>query len=95
MCRFTEAQARAFMLLHVFLHELGHHRMCKYLDIQAERPKHASCTEAGGSVSVEFDPSRSPGRCAGTRPGETKLPVSGARRPGQNGFRETFGMPGV
>jgi hypothetical protein len=23
--RFTEAQARAFMLLHVFLHELGHH----------------------------------------------------------------------
>jgi hypothetical protein len=24
-CRFTEAQARAFMLLHVFLHELGHH----------------------------------------------------------------------
>jgi hypothetical protein len=25
MCRFTEAQARAFMLLHVFMHELGHH----------------------------------------------------------------------
>ena len=25
MCRFTEAQARAFMLLHVLLHELGHH----------------------------------------------------------------------
>jgi len=25
MCRFTEAQARAFMLLHVFIHELGHH----------------------------------------------------------------------
>jgi hypothetical protein len=25
LCRFTEAQARAFMLLHVFLHELGHH----------------------------------------------------------------------
>jgi hypothetical protein len=24
-CRFTEAQARAFLLLHVFLHELGHH----------------------------------------------------------------------
>ena len=24
-CRFTEEQARAFMLLHVFLHELGHH----------------------------------------------------------------------
>ena len=24
-CRFTEAQARAFMLLHIFLHELGHH----------------------------------------------------------------------
>lgn len=24
-CRFTEAQARAFMLLHVFMHELGHH----------------------------------------------------------------------
>lgn len=25
LCRFTESQARAFMLLHVFLHELGHH----------------------------------------------------------------------
>jgi hypothetical protein len=25
LCRFTENQARAFMLLHVFLHELGHH----------------------------------------------------------------------
>lgn len=25
MCRFTESQARAFMLLHVFMHELGHH----------------------------------------------------------------------
>ena len=25
VCRFTEAQARAFMLLHVFVHELGHH----------------------------------------------------------------------
>jgi len=25
MCRFTEAQARAFTLLHVFMHELGHH----------------------------------------------------------------------
>src|SRR5580704_1934133 len=25
MCRFTEAQACAFMLLHVFMHELGHH----------------------------------------------------------------------
>jgi hypothetical protein len=25
ICRFTEAQARAFMLLHVFMHELGHH----------------------------------------------------------------------
>lgn len=24
-CRFTIAQARAFTLLHVFLHELGHH----------------------------------------------------------------------
>ena len=25
LCRFTETQARAFMLLHVFMHELGHH----------------------------------------------------------------------
>jgi ribosomal protein L19 len=24
-CRFTEAQARAFLLVHVFMHELGHH----------------------------------------------------------------------
>jgi hypothetical protein len=26
LCRFTESQARAFVLLHVFLHELGHHQ---------------------------------------------------------------------
>jgi len=25
VCRFTEQQARAFVLLHVFMHELGHH----------------------------------------------------------------------
>jgi hypothetical protein len=25
LCRFTEPQVRAFMLLHVFMHELGHH----------------------------------------------------------------------
>ena len=25
VCRFTEAQAKAYMLLHVFMHELGHH----------------------------------------------------------------------
>ena len=25
ICRFTEDQARAFMLLHIFMHELGHH----------------------------------------------------------------------
>ncbi|MBE7463899.1 MAG: hypothetical protein HS116_10500 [Planctomycetes bacterium] len=25
LCRFTEAQVRAYMLLHVFVHELGHH----------------------------------------------------------------------
>lgn len=25
MCRFTESQVRAFLLLHVFMHELGHH----------------------------------------------------------------------
>jgi len=25
ICRFSEAQARAFVLLHVFMHELGHH----------------------------------------------------------------------
>ncbi|HUS34166.1 MAG TPA: hypothetical protein VM680_02320 [Verrucomicrobiae bacterium] len=25
LCQFTEAQARAFTLLHVFMHELGHH----------------------------------------------------------------------
>jgi hypothetical protein len=27
-CRFTEAQARAFTLLHIFMHELGHHFDC-------------------------------------------------------------------
>ncbi|RYD70215.1 MAG: hypothetical protein EOP84_27070 [Verrucomicrobiaceae bacterium] len=33
VCRFTEAQAKAFVLLHVFLHELGHHaeRLCQGL----------------------------------------------------------------
>ena len=25
-CRFTDSQARAFVLLHIFMHELGHHR---------------------------------------------------------------------
>jgi hypothetical protein len=25
VCRFTESQARAYVLLHVFMHELGHH----------------------------------------------------------------------
>jgi hypothetical protein len=25
VCHFTESQAKAFMLLHIFLHELGHH----------------------------------------------------------------------
>ena len=25
VCRFTEEQARAFMLLHILMHELGHH----------------------------------------------------------------------
>ena len=25
MCRFTEEQARAYVLLHFFMHELGHH----------------------------------------------------------------------
>ena len=28
VARWTEAQARAFQLLHVFLHELGHHHDC-------------------------------------------------------------------
>lgn len=30
MCRFNTAQARAFSLLHVFLHELGHHQDWKH-----------------------------------------------------------------
>ena len=25
LCKFTEAQARAYQLLHILLHELGHH----------------------------------------------------------------------
>ena len=25
LCKWTEAQARAYQLLHIFLHELGHH----------------------------------------------------------------------
>jgi hypothetical protein len=34
-CRFTEARAKAFSLLHVFLHELGHHH-------QRQRLRHRS-----------------------------------------------------
>jgi hypothetical protein len=37
MCRFTEAQARAFMLLHVLMHELGHH-----YDRRRQKHRHSS-----------------------------------------------------
>lgn len=39
MCEFTEAQARAFQLLHILLHELGHHhdRMTTKSKVRAGR----------------------------------------------------------
>ena len=39
MCEFNEAQARAFQLLHILLHELGHHhdRMTTKSKVQASR----------------------------------------------------------
>lgn len=39
-CRFTEAQARAFSLLHVFMHELGHH-----WDRMHQKHRHSTCGE--------------------------------------------------
>lgn len=36
-CRFTQSQARAFMLLHVFMHELGHHH-----DYSHQKHRHAN-----------------------------------------------------
>ena len=39
MCKFTEAQARAYQLLHILLHELGHHhdRMTTKSQVRASR----------------------------------------------------------
>ena len=39
MCEFTEAQARAYQLLHILLHELGHHhdRMTTKPKVRASR----------------------------------------------------------
>lgn len=39
MCEFTEAQARAYQLLHILLHELGHHhdRMTTKSKVRASR----------------------------------------------------------
>jgi hypothetical protein len=36
-CRFTERQAKAFVLLHVFMHELGHHR-----DLTHQKHRHST-----------------------------------------------------
>src|SRR5262249_49519134 len=35
VCRFTEASARAYQLLHIFLHELGHHH--DYMTTRSKR----------------------------------------------------------
>lgn len=43
-CRFTESQARAFMLLHIFLHELGHH---------FDRLTQKNCVSSRGEVYAE------------------------------------------
>ncbi len=39
MCEFTELQARAYQLLHILLHELGHHhdRMTTKSKVRASR----------------------------------------------------------
>ena len=50
LCRFTESQARAFMLLHVFLHELGHH-------YDRSRQKHLGATK-GEQYAETFAVSR-------------------------------------
>jgi len=50
LCRFTESQARAFMLLHVFLHELGHHH-------DHSRQKHLGATK-GEDYAEKFAVSR-------------------------------------
>jgi hypothetical protein len=50
-CRFTEAQAQAFMLLHVFVHELGHH----YFRLQQ---KHHSSGGSGEAYAEKFATSR-------------------------------------
>jgi hypothetical protein len=50
LCRFTESQARAFMLLHVFLHELGHHH-------DRSRQKHWGATK-GEDYAEKFAISR-------------------------------------
>jgi hypothetical protein len=51
-CRFTEAQARAYILLHVFVHELGHH-------FDRINQKHAGVTKgedhAENFATVRFD----------------------------------------
>lgn len=46
MCEFTEAQARAYQLLHILLHELGHHhdRMTTKSKVRASRGE--PCAEA-------------------------------------------------
>jgi hypothetical protein len=46
-CRFTPVQARAFQLLHVFLHELGHHR-------DAVRAPHVGWIVRGESYAEQY-----------------------------------------
>ena len=50
ICHYTEAQARAFMLLHVFMHELGHH-------FDSIHQKHRRTTK-GEDYAEEFANSR-------------------------------------
>ncbi len=68
ICRFTEPQARAFVLLHVFLHELGHHYQCqqrKHLSSQLDEDfaDRFAATRAGqlypDYVRVFGDPAKS------------------------------------
>lgn len=46
-CRFTDSQARAYMLLHVFMHELGHH-------VDRMRSKNRNSTPRGEPFAERF-----------------------------------------
>jgi hypothetical protein len=54
-CQFTDETARGFMLLHVFLHELGHHRDRMSTASERESARGESWAESY-AISLENDP---------------------------------------